>query len=69
MTDSLLHNPAVERLGTRVAPLKRDLADLLRLTERYMPGISLAEALAWCRRDIENLSDEYRAMKARGEAL
>lgn len=69
MQDPVLNNPAVMALGIRVAPLKQDKADLRRLIGRYVPGVTLAEALAWCQRDIDEISDEYRAIKARGEAL
>lgn len=69
MDDLLLHNPAVAALAIQVEPLKRDRLDLQRLIGRYGAGATLGQALATARREVEQISAQYREIKARGETL
>ena len=64
-----IYNPRLWGLASRAEPLRRDRVDLCRLVERHGREIPLGQLLDRVRGDLNVISDEYQAMKARGEAL
>lgn len=64
-----IRNPEVWRLVAQAEPLRQDRLALQRLIARYGGEVRLDQALARARIRMEGLSEEYEALKARGEAL